>query len=158
MPHDHNLKNGLHLSFHAIKIFLSLNYLKSFKEIEKNRSKFTGSLFFFRISIDVVIIISYFLIYIFYFYHDKNHNENAHTSALADERGMIKLLWGTTARTMWISIISEEIILYYFSVRVAKERSIYQEFNLKEKYWRKGEENPRLDIVMDNNKLDELKY
>jgi len=104
----------------------------------------TENLYYFRIGIDVFIILGYLMIYIFHFYHlkDGGHKDNSGKSSLDNKEGLMKVFWAHTARTMWISIIIEEIFLYYFSVRPAKKRAIYQEFNLKEKYWRKGDEFP----------------
>jgi len=119
----------------------------------------TGPLYFFRIGTDVVIIITYLVIYVFYYFHfdDGEHEQNKGKAATLSLEGLKKLFWGHTARTMWISLICTEIFLYYISVRIAKKRGIYQEFNLKEKYWRKGEEEPRHSMIKDEQKFDELR-
>ena len=134
-------------------------WLRSFRVLDKNRSQFTENLFFFRVVVDIFIIFTYFLIYVFYFYHEGNDLKSDETkSALQDWYGIGKILWGYTARHMWGSIVILEVLLYFISVRPAKKRAIYQEYNRKEHYWKKGEDEPRKNFIKQQNKLEELKY
>ena len=99
-----------------LKFFINVAYLILFFDLRKlNRSSSTEALFYFRITGDIFIIIflMYGARYIF------NTRENS-----------IGKMW------YWIIGVKVvmEVFIYYFSVKPAYRRSVYQEFSK----WKKG--------------------
>ena len=97
-----------------------------------NSSRSTESFYTCRVIYDFTCYVIYLIIYVCYFYKKKHPGKYA----LDSWYGFEKTLLGTTAKIYFFGTLFQELAVYFYCVRPAMERSIYQEFNT---YWKKGE-------------------
>jgi len=96
----------------------------------------------------------YINMYIFVFFKEDSYHKGV--SALDTDCGWHKTFTSTESLMMLSTFISVEIFLYLVSVREARKRAIYQEFNKKENYWPKDQEQPNIDRIKQTAEFEVL--
>ena len=151
-------KNLYHLFLHIVKACCTWAYLYfiSKKDKKTNSSSQTEYLFFFRVLLDFVLYAVYICTYVFYFFPKKEYNRKK--AALDSDYGWHLTFMSVQATIMIITFIIVENFVYWFSVREARKRAIYQEFNRKEKFWSKGESHPRVDRAVEIQYFEKMQF